>query len=68
LYGEFPRPTYHADIDLGEGFRINVISYAEIVVDDPEPAFTKYKDSFLQTISDYIATFVSSRLINMGWG
>jgi hypothetical protein len=35
LYGEFPRPTYHADIDLGEGFRINVISYAEIVVDDP---------------------------------
>jgi regulator of protease activity HflC (stomatin/prohibitin superfamily) len=67
LYGEILRPTHHKDIDTKDGVRFSANSYAIIEVTNPEPAFTIYSDSFLQTISEIISGFVSSKIIRMTW-
>lgn len=61
------RPTQHMDIDTIDGKRFNVISYATVRVFNPEPAFTIYKDNFLETLSERIGGFLSKRIIAMTW-
>lgn len=67
LYHEILRPTYHEDVDTKDGVRFNVYSYAVIEVIDPEPAFTIYPDSLLQTISQIVSGFISTKVIAMTW-
>ena len=67
LYGEIYRPTYHVDVDTKDGVRFNVYSYAIIEVEDPEPGFTIYKESLLQSASQIISAFLSGKIINMSW-
>lgn len=67
LYGDILRPTYHTDVDTKDGIRFSVNSYSVIEVTNAEPAFKIYPDSFLQTISDIISGFVSSKVIMMTW-
>ena len=67
LYAEFPRPTYHHELDTNDQVRFNIISTAIVVVEDAEQAFTIYNDSLLQNISDIIETFISNKVLKMNW-
>ncbi len=67
LYQEFFRPTLHAVLDTNDAVRFGVISYANVEVFDATPAFTVYRDNFLQNISEIISSFIAARALEMDW-
>ncbi len=67
LYAEFPRPTYHHELDTKDQVRFNILSTAIVEVEDARPFFEVYSDGFLQTISDIIGTFISNQVLKMDW-
>ncbi len=67
LYGQFYRPTYHPALDTDDGVRFATNSYALLRVVDPEPAFTVYKDSLLQTVDEIKDAFISSQVLKLKW-
>lgn len=67
LYQEFLRPTEHPTVDTKDGMRFAVTSNALIKVTDARPAFEMFTDSLLQTISEIISGFVSTKVIDLEW-
>lgn len=67
LYQEFLRPTEHVNLDTKDGVRFTVTSNAVVEVVDAKPAFEIFTDSLLQTISELIAGFVSTKVIALDW-
>lgn len=61
------RPTHHKDLDTTDGVRFSITSYAQIEVFDPEPAFTIYKENFLQTIIELVSGLFSLKVLPYEW-